>query len=96
MNKKIVTLIIVILISFCFLSFVVAENFAYDDNNATDHDNNQTTDENKTDDGPDKNYIIANLATGIEDLGLIIQNPLRVQEMDSNMPLHQRPPIQIP
>lgn len=59
MNKKIVTLIIVILISFCFLSFVVAENFAYDDNNATDHDNNQTTDENKTDDGPDKNYIIA-------------------------------------
>ena len=63
MNKKIVTLIIVILISFCFLSFVVAENFAYDDNNATDHDkttdNNKTADENKTDDRPEKNYIIA-------------------------------------
>ena len=49
MNKKIVTLILVILISFCFLSVVIADNNTSDDNNATDDDN--TIDENKTIDG---------------------------------------------
>ena len=57
-----VTLILVILISFCFLSIVVAENVAHDGNNAVNHyktigkdknidntkDNNNTTDNNKT------------------------------------------------
>ena len=69
MNKKIVTLIIVILISFCFLSIVVADNTTQDDNKTTDHDktidkdnptdNNQTTDKNKTDNKPKNNYILA-------------------------------------
>lgn len=62
MNKKIVTLIIVILISFCFLSIVVAENATHDDNHATDHnttDKNKITDKNKTDNGSKKNYILA-------------------------------------
>ena len=46
MNKKIVTLILVILVSFCFLSIVVADNATNDDTNATDHD--KTTDNDKT------------------------------------------------
>ena len=55
MNKKIVTLIIVILVSFCFLSFVVADNVTHGDNSTTDHDkpvNKDTSDKNKT---PEKN-----------------------------------------
>lgn len=60
MNKKLVTLIIVILISFCFLSIAVADNATYDDNNPG-HENNtvdpKTTDNNNTDDP--KDYIIA-------------------------------------
>ena len=48
MNKKIVTLILVILISLCFLSIVVADNATHDDNNTTDH--NKTIDKNKTSD----------------------------------------------
>ena len=56
MNKKIVTLILVILISFCFLSIVVADNATNDDNNATDHDktiHKDKIDKNKTDDKND-------------------------------------------
>ena len=52
MNKKIVTLILVVLISFCFLSIVVADN-ATNDGNATDDDTgdkNSTIDDDKTDD----------------------------------------------
>ena len=45
MNKKIVTLILVILISFCFLSIVVADNATNDDNNTADHD--KTIDDDK-------------------------------------------------
>ena len=60
MNKKIVTLVLVILISFCLLSIVVADNVTHDHNNkTTDHDktvdkdkkvdkNKKTTDKNKT------------------------------------------------
>ena len=68
MNKKIVTLIIVILISFCFLSIVVADNATHDNDNTTDHnstiDKNTTgkdkkTDHDKTDDDSKKNYILA-------------------------------------
>lgn len=63
MNKKIVTLILVILISFCFLSIVVAENTAHDDINSSDHgktiDKNKTTDKNKSHDKSKKNYILA-------------------------------------
>lgn len=74
MNKKIVTLIIVILISFSFLSYVVAENATHDDNSTSDHDKkvdndkkddkktpdkNKKTDKNKTDDKSKKNYILA-------------------------------------
>ena len=75
MDKKIVTLILVIFISFCLLSIVVAENATNEDNNATDHDQtidnkttdknktiddkNKTTDKNKTDDKSKKNYILA-------------------------------------
>ena len=69
MNKKIVTLILVILVSFCFLSIVVADNVTNDDNNTTDHnstidndnhvDKNKTSDKNKTDDKSKKNYILA-------------------------------------
>ena len=36
-----------------------------------------------------------NLAMDLEDLFLIIQNPLQAQEMNSNVSLHQRPAIQI-
>ena len=68
MNRKIVTLILVILISFCFLSIVVADNATHDDNNTTDHDktidkdenvDKNTTDDNKTQDNPisDKDKI---------------------------------------
>ena len=38
MNKKIITLILVILISFCFLSIVVADNVSHDGKITTDHD----------------------------------------------------------
>ena len=51
MNKKIVILIIVILLSFCFLSIAVADN-------AT-QDNNHTTDKNKTEPKHQTNYILA-------------------------------------
>ena len=53
MNKKIVTLILIMLISFCFVSNVVAENATLDDNNGTDHDktiDEDVDDKNKTDD----------------------------------------------
>ena len=75
MNKKIVTLILVILISFCFLSIVVADNATHDDNNTDDYDKTidkdddnvkdnitdkkKTTDKNKMDDKSKKNYILA-------------------------------------
>lgn len=59
MNKKMVTLILVILVSFCLLSIVVADNVTNDDNNTTDHgevDVNKTTDKkNSTDDKADTN-----------------------------------------
>ncbi len=54
MNKKIVTLILVILISFCFLSIVVADNITNDDNNTDDHD--KTIDEDD-DDSVNENTI---------------------------------------
>ena len=75
MNKKIVTLILVILISFCFLSIVVADNATHDDNNINDHDQTidedddnpnedttdkkNTTDKNKIGVKSKKNYILA-------------------------------------
>ena len=70
MNKKLVTLILVILISFSFLSIVVADSTSHNDKNTTDHDKkvhkdkkttdkNKTKDKNKTDDKPNKNYILA-------------------------------------
>ena len=37
MNKKLVTLILVILISFCFLSIVVADNVTHNNSNTADH-----------------------------------------------------------
>ena len=49
MNKKIVTLILVILISFCFLSIVVADNATHDDNNTVDHDKTIDEDEDEDD-----------------------------------------------
>ena len=72
MNRKLVALILVVLISFCFLSIVVADNVAHDDNN-TNHDKtinkdkkvdkktdkNKTTNKNKMDDKSKKNYILA-------------------------------------
>ena len=67
MNKKIVSLILVILISFCLLSIVVADS-AIHDANSTNHDktadkdkkidNNKKTN-NKTNDKPKGNYILA-------------------------------------
>ena len=57
MNKKIITLILVILVSFCFLSIVVADHATNNDNNETDHNptdkdkvDDNSTDKNKTDD----------------------------------------------
>ena len=122
MNKKIVTLILVVLISFCFLSIVVADN-ATNDGNATDDDTgdknstidddktddkdkttdkNKTTDKDKPDDKSKKNYILLkemgitlNLAMGLEDSFLIIQNHLHIQEMNTKVSLHQRLAIQI-
>ncbi len=47
MNKKIVGLILVILISFCFLTIVVADNVTHNDNDTTDHD--KTIDEDVID-----------------------------------------------
>ena len=49
MNKKIVILILVILISFCFLSIVVADNATHDDNNTADHDKTIDEDEDEDD-----------------------------------------------
>ena len=51
MNKKIITLILVILVSFCFLSIVVADNATDNDNNETDHNptDNDKVDDNSTD-----------------------------------------------
>ena len=61
MNKKIVILILVILISFCFLSIAVADNATHNDDH-TDHgktiDKNKTPDKNKTD-NKTKHYILA-------------------------------------
>ena len=68
MNKKMVTLILVILISFCFISIVVAHNTTHADKNASDHGktiDNKTPDKNITPDKNDsgnkskKNYILA-------------------------------------
>lgn len=73
MNKKIVTLILVILISFCFLSIVVADNATHDDTSDYDEtddkddnsinentiDKKKTTDKNKIGNKPKKNYILA-------------------------------------
>ena len=67
MNKKIVTLLIVILISFCLFGIVVAENATHNDTNTTDNDKdvvkNKTakdnTHKNKTDNKSKKNYILA-------------------------------------
>ncbi|MEE0902207.1 MAG: hypothetical protein UIB31_06725, partial [Methanobrevibacter sp.] len=58
MNKKIVTLIIVILVSFCFLGIVVADNATNDDNSTTDPD--QTIDDDNVDDDKkdDKTTVI--------------------------------------
>ena len=50
MNKKIVTLILVILVSFSFLSIVMADNVTNNDTNTTDHDkidNDKDVDNNK-------------------------------------------------
>ena len=51
MNKKIVTLILVILISFCFVSNVVADSVSHDNNNTQDHvktiDNDKKVDKEK-------------------------------------------------
>lgn len=60
MNKKIVTLIIVILVSFCFLGIVVADNATNDDNSTTDPD--QTIDNDNVDDDKkdDKTTVIDN------------------------------------
>ena len=74
MNKKIVALIIIIFISFCFISIAVADNNAHNDKNISDNNNksvdknkidknnadkNKTKDKNKTDDKSKKNYILA-------------------------------------
>ena len=71
MNKKIITLIIVILISLCFIGIVVAENSTHSDNSTDDNDNqpidkNDTPDHNKSDkdkkdhdDKSKKDYILA-------------------------------------
>ena len=66
MNKKIFALIIVILISFCFISIAVADNVTHHDNSTADHGksadknktvDNKTADKNKTDDK--SKYILA-------------------------------------
>ena len=49
MNKKIVALILIIVISFCFISIVVADNVTHDDSNAT-HDGKNTIDHDKKSD----------------------------------------------
>ncbi|MEE1128591.1 MAG: hypothetical protein UHW99_01265 [Methanobrevibacter sp.] len=55
MNKKIVTLILVILVSFSFLSIVVADNATHDSNNGAD--DGPLGGQDKTDDNtPDKGY----------------------------------------
>lgn len=71
MNKKIVSLILIIFISFCFISIAVADNATHHDNSTTDHgktidknktkttDKSKASDKNKTDD-KSKNYILAN------------------------------------
>ena len=64
MNKRIVTLIIIILVSFCFLGIVVADNATHNDNGTDDgsidnktDDKNITPDKNKSDDK--SKYILA-------------------------------------
>ena len=75
MNKKLVTLILVILISFCFLSISVADNVIHDDDNShiygktidkdkkidknKTNDKNKTTDKNKTDNKSKNGHILA-------------------------------------
>lgn len=68
MNKKMVTLILVILISFCFIGIVVAHNTTHADKNSSDYGktiDNKTPDKNITPDKNDshnkskKNYILA-------------------------------------
>ena len=68
MNKKMVTLIFVIFISFCFISIVVANNTGSVDKNSTDPgkpidnkipDKNITPDKNGSDNKTKKNYILA-------------------------------------
>ena len=68
MNKKMVTLIFVIFISFCFISIVVANNTGNVDKNSTDPgkpidnktpDKNITPDKNGSDNKTKKNYILA-------------------------------------
>ena len=56
MNKKTVTILLVILLSFCFLGIVVAENATSGDGNATDSDKpiDGGDDDNATDDDKDK------------------------------------------
>ena len=48
MNKKIITLVLVIIISLCFLGIVVADNDTHSDNSTAD--DNKTIDKNDTDD----------------------------------------------
>ncbi len=75
MNKKLVTLILVILISFCFLSISVADNVIHDDDNShiygktidkdkkidknKTNDKNKATDKNKTDNKSKNGHILA-------------------------------------
>lgn len=59
MNRKIVTLILVILISFCFLSIVVADNALHHDKNTT-ADHGKTVDKDKK---VDKNKKVDNKTT---------------------------------
>ena len=97
MNKKIVTVILVILISFCFLSIVVAENATHDDSNATDHDDaideNKTIDKDKVDkaneiykrlleiSADDKNALDEILAKATSELGLNLINQDKLNEL---------------
>lgn len=68
MNKKLVTLIIVVLISFCFLSIVVADNITHGQNNSIapdksndtqPSDKNVTPEKNESGNKSKGNYILA-------------------------------------
>jgi hypothetical protein len=50
MDKKIVTLILVIFVSFCFLGIVVADNATHDDNNTDNHDKTIDKDDDNVND----------------------------------------------